>query len=83
MSAPVLNSHGQHQVSLRSGEVLFLAPATCYGNDIYREAHRLSIEVVSVEVNVDGDFPAEGQPAQSVSYRAGVTARASREAISV
>jgi len=67
--------------SANGGELLFLALATCYCNDIYREAERQGIHVVSVEVEVDGDFGGVGEPAQNVSYRARVTAQASREAI--
>ena len=62
--------------SASGGELLFLALATCYCNDIYREAAKRKIEVSSVEVEVSGDFNAEGAPAQNVSYRAKVTARA-------
>ena len=34
--------------SANGGELLFLALATCYCNDIYREAARLNIEVTGV-----------------------------------
>ena len=34
------------------GELLFLALATCYCNDIYREAAKRNINVERVEVNV-------------------------------
>jgi hypothetical protein len=37
--------------------------------------------VHSVEVTVEGDFGAPGEPARNVIYRARVTARASDEAI--
>ena len=67
--------------SVSGGELLFLALATCYCNDIYREADRQGTQVVSVEVEVDGDFVGVGDPAQNVSYRARVTARANQEAI--
>jgi organic hydroperoxide reductase OsmC/OhrA len=67
--------------SANGGELLFLALATCYCNDIYREAEKQNIEVHSVEVTVDGDFGAPGEPARNVTYRARVAARASDEAI--
>jgi uncharacterized OsmC-like protein len=35
---------------------LFLALATCYCNDIYREAAKRNIKVDSVEVEVEGTF---------------------------
>ena len=63
--------------SANGGELLFLALATCYCNDIYREAAKRGIEVVGVEVEVQGDFGAEGEPAQNVTYQAKVSAKAS------
>jgi uncharacterized OsmC-like protein len=67
--------------SVSGGELLFLALATCYCNDIYREADKQGIRVVSVEVEVSGEFGGVGEPARNVSYRARVEAEASREAI--
>jgi organic hydroperoxide reductase OsmC/OhrA len=67
--------------SANGGELLFLALATCYCNDIYREAAKKNIQVDRVEVEVQGDFGAEGEPARNVTYRARVTARASEEQI--
>ncbi len=67
--------------SVNGGELLFLALATCYCNDIYREAGKRGIKVEHVEVSVDGEFGAEGEPAKNVSYRAKVTAHASEEDI--
>lgn len=67
--------------SVNGGELLFLALATCYCNDIYREAARRGIVVERVEVTVEGDFAAEGAGATNVSYRATVAAQASEEAI--
>ena len=63
--------------SANGGELLFLALASCYCNDIYREAAKRGIEVVGVEVEVQGDFGAEGEPAQNVTYQAKVRAKAS------
>jgi uncharacterized OsmC-like protein len=67
--------------SANGGELLFLALATCYCNDIYREAAKRGIRVEGVEVEVEGDFGAEGEPAQNVKYRAKVTAAASEGVI--
>ena len=61
--------------SANGGELLFLALATCYCNDIYREAAKHNIAVERVEVEVTGDFGAEGEPAQNVTYRAKVHAK--------
>lgn len=62
--------------SLNGGELLFLALATCYCNDIYREAKKRGLEVTRVTVDVEGDFGAEGEPARNVRYRARVAAKA-------
>ena len=67
--------------SVNGGELLFLDLATCYCNDVYREAERRGISVQRVEVDVEGDFEAEGWPARNVTYRARVTARAAEEQI--
>ncbi len=60
-------------------ELLFLALATCYCNDIYREAAKRGIQVERVEVEVDGDFEREGGAATNVTYRARVKADASKD----
>lgn len=62
--------------SANGGELLFLALATCYCNDIYREARKRNIAVQSVEVEVSGEFGAEGEPARNISYHASVKANA-------
>ncbi len=62
------------------GELLFLALATCYCNDVYREAARLGIDVRSVEVEVEGAFGGVGEPATNVVYRAKVTAAGATDA---
>jgi len=67
--------------SVSGGELLFLALATCYCNDIYREAARRNIKVESVEVEVTGDFEAEGKPGSNIVCRAKVNANASEEEI--
>ena len=67
--------------SANGGELLFLALATCYCNDIYREAEKKGIVVENVEVEVEGDFGAAGAPAENVVYRAKVTAKASEQEI--
>lgn len=62
--------------SANGGEFLFLALATCYCNDIYREAAKRGIAVEQVEVGVEGHFGLEGEPATDVSYHARVMAHA-------
>ena len=67
--------------SANGGELLFLALATCYCNDVYREGAKRGIKVERVEVEVQGDFGTEGEPARNVTYRAKVTANASEDDI--
>jgi uncharacterized OsmC-like protein len=67
--------------SANGGELLFLALASCYCNDIYRESAKRNIQVERVEVLVEGDFGAEGEPAKNVTYRARVFSSASEEDI--
>jgi organic hydroperoxide reductase OsmC/OhrA len=63
--------------SANGGELLFLSLATCYCNDIYREAGSRGIEVVGVDVEVEGEFGDVGEAARNVRYRAKVKARGS------
>lgn len=72
--APKAGSPGS---SVNGGELLFLALATCYCNDIYREAAKRGIRVEQVEVEVEGEFGGEGEPAHGVTYRARLSGDAS------
>jgi uncharacterized OsmC-like protein len=67
--------------SANGGELLLLALASCYCNDIYREAAKRNIKVESVDVEVSADFGGEGEPAKNVTYRAKVAAQASEAEI--
>jgi organic hydroperoxide reductase OsmC/OhrA len=67
--------------SVNGGELLFLALATCYCNDIYREAAKRGIRVESVAVAVSGQFGAAGEPATDVRYHAKIAAQADADAI--
>ena|SRR5688572_7919892 len=67
--------------SANGGELLFLALATCYCNDLYREAAKRNIKVEKIEVEVNGDFGAEGEPAKNVTYNAKVYSKANEEEI--
>lgn len=58
--------------SVNGGELLMLALATCYGNDLYREAARIGIEVRGLEVVAEADFDGVGLAASNVRYRAKV-----------
>jgi uncharacterized OsmC-like protein len=67
--------------SVNGGELLFLALAACYCNDLYREAGKQGIIVESVEVEVKGDFDSESRPASNIIYSAVVKANAKRDKI--
>lgn len=67
--------------AVNGGELLMLSLATCFCNDIYREAAKRNIHVKEVEVKVNGEFGAEGEPGFNFSYTANVKADASAEEI--
>jgi len=94
MQHQVLLKTGEHEHSLliapkpdgfgssaNGGELLFLALATCYCNDIYREARKRGLVIQSVEVEVTGEFGGEGEPARNIRYRSSVEADAPREEV--
>jgi uncharacterized OsmC-like protein len=54
--------------SVNGGELLFLALATCFCNDIYREAAKRNLNIQSVKVTVTGNFGMEGEPATNINY---------------
>jgi organic hydroperoxide reductase OsmC/OhrA len=63
--------------SINGGELLALALATCFCNDIYREAAKRNINVRAVNVKVNSEFGAEGAPGAHFTYTADVEADAS------
>ena len=63
--------------AVNGGEFLMLALATCYCNDLYREAQRLGIVLDGVEVEATADFPGIGLAATNICYSARVTSPAS------
>lgn len=67
--------------SISGGELLLLALATCFCNDIYREAAKRNIAVDGVEIEVSGEFGAEGEPGFNFQYRAKVASNARQEEI--
>jgi uncharacterized OsmC-like protein len=67
--------------SVNGGELLFAALATCFCNDLYREAAKSGIQVESVEVEVTGAFGSPGEPARDITYRVQVRADALPETI--
>lgn len=67
--------------SVNGGEFLMLALATCYCNDLYREAERLRIPIDGVEVQAQANFSGIGLAATDVRYTARVNSSASPETI--
>ncbi len=63
--------------AINGGEFLVLALATCYCNDLYREATRLGVAIESVEVEATAEFPGVGLPATNIKYKAKVLSSAS------
>lgn len=67
--------------AVNGGEFLMLALATCYCNDLYREAARLGIAVRGIEVEASADFDGIGLAASNVAYRARVQSDAPADRI--
>jgi len=63
------------------GEFLMLALATCYCNDLYREAARLGMQLEEVQVQASAEFAGIGLAASNVRYSAAVKSTAPQEAI--
>lgn len=79
LSIPAKSAGGGSAVN--GGEFLMLALATCYCNDIYREAQRLGVDVRAVEVEASAEFKGIGLAASNVQYRARITSNASSDRI--
>jgi organic hydroperoxide reductase OsmC/OhrA len=67
--------------SINGGELLCLALATCYCNDLYREAARRAIDVTAVSVEAHAEFGSVGEAARALRYSASVTAMAAESDI--
>ena len=67
--------------SVNGGEFLMLALATCYCNDLYREAAKLGISIAAVEVEASAEFAGIGLAASNIAYRANVSSFATQEQI--
>lgn len=67
--------------SVNGAELLLLSLATCFCNDIYREAGKRNIVVSSVEVDCECEFGADGEPGKNFSYKVNVTSDAPRSEI--
>ncbi len=67
--------------SINGGELLLLSLATCFCNDIYREAAKRNINVSGLEVEVTGDFGAEGEPGSNFNYKTNIASDSSASEI--
>ena len=67
--------------SVNGGELLMLALAICYCNDVYREAARLAIAVTAVDVEATAEFESIGLAASNIRYKARVASPATIEQI--
>lgn len=72
---------GGYGSSVNGGELLFLSLATCFCNDIYREAARRKINIGSITVTVSGQFGNEGEPASNINYKVNIESGASKDVI--
>jgi len=66
---------------INGGEFLMLALATCYCNDLYREAQRLGVAIDHVEVNATAEFSGIGLAASDITYTARIQSAASAELV--
>src|SRR5689334_20376542 len=65
--------------AVNGGELLCLALATCFCNDLYREAKKRNIALTKVQVEASAEFAAEGEAGHTICYRAQVEGEASEE----
>ena len=75
-SAPPIAGRPGGGSALNGGELLCLALATCYCNDLYREAARRGLVLAAVEVEVEAEFGGPGEPARRIAYGARVASEA-------
>ena len=58
--------------AVNGGELLCLALATCYCNDLYREAAKRGLRLDGVEVEAVAEFGGPGEPARRITCSAHV-----------
>jgi organic hydroperoxide reductase OsmC/OhrA len=66
---------------VNGGELLMAALATCFCNDVYREADKLGLQVDGVEVEAVGEFPGPGLAATGICYRVRISSPGSADEI--
>jgi uncharacterized OsmC-like protein len=62
--------------AVNGGELLLLSLATCFCNDIYREAAKRNLNISKVEVLFNGEFGAEAEPGFNFTYKTNVVSDA-------
>ena len=67
--------------AVNGGEFLMLALATCYCNDLHREAAARGLVLTAIEVEASAEFAAAGLAATDIRYRARVESSASPEQV--
>lgn len=67
--------------SVNGAELLLVSLATCFCNDIYREASKRNLIISAVEVDCEGEFGADGETGKNFRYKVNVTSDASPSTI--
>jgi organic hydroperoxide reductase OsmC/OhrA len=67
--------------AISGGELLMLALATCYCNDLYREAAKRNIHIEEVHVEAQAEFPGVGLAAKNIRYSARIKADGDSDAL--
>jgi uncharacterized OsmC-like protein len=67
--------------SVNGGELLLLSLATCFCNDLYREAAKRKITITDINVEVACEFGLEGEAGKNFTYKANIIADASQKEI--
>lgn len=74
-------SAGGGGLGFSGGQLFYLSIAACWSNDLYREAATMGIPLDSVEVEVDGDFPARGSGSTPITVELVVRSRAAEDQV--
>ena len=55
--------------AINGAEFLSLSIATCFCNDLYREANKKGITIDRIEIKVSSHFYKEGEPGENFTYQ--------------
>lgn len=80
-SLAIAAKNGGRGSGVNGGELLMAALATCFCNDLYREAASRGLQVEGVEVDVEGMFGGPGEPARDIRYSVRVRSAEDKERI--